>query len=82
MISVLMPSRGRPESAAASAESLFSLAANPDQVEILVALDPDDDGPYADLRLGPRACFWTAPERYGYMRLERYYNHLATDGLR
>ena len=78
MISVLIPSRGRPKSLAESAASLLDLAANPDQVEILVALDPDDAGPYADLRLGPQVTFWTAPERYGYMRLERYYNHLAT----
>jgi len=78
VISVLVPSRGRPESLAGSVSSLLGNAANPDGVEILVALDPDDDGPYADLRLGPRVWFWTAPERYGYARLERYYNHLAT----
>ena len=77
MISVLIPSRGRPKSLAGSADSLLSLAANPDQVEILAAIDPDDEPAYAGLRDEGRIRFWTAPERYGYMRLERYYNHLA-----
>ena len=39
MISVLIPSRGREKSLTESADTLLSLAASPDEVEILAAID-------------------------------------------
>jgi len=75
MISVLCPSRGRPESLSGSIGSLLSLASDMTGVEILVAADPDD---HATAGAVPAvAACWTAPERYGYAQLHRYYNHLA-----
>lgn len=78
MISVLLPSRGRPDSLIESVASLAAIAKDPDAVEVLVAIDPDDPATVdATLDLdGVRP--WTAPERYGYAQLHRYYNHLAT----
>ena len=75
MISVLIPSRGRPDSLAASILSMRDLAAGPDGLEFLVAVDPDDTVTLGAL---PPARIWTAPERYGYTGLHRYYNHLAS----
>lgn len=75
-VSVLLPSRGRPESLRESVESLRALADRPDWIEILVAADPDDA--VTDLvaqQLG-LPC-WIAPERYGYARLNEYFNALA-----
>ncbi len=75
MISVLCPTRGRPGPLAESVSSLLDLASG--AVEVLTALDPDDSaGLDAAARLPVRA--WTAPERFGYMQLHRYYNHLAS----
>lgn len=77
LVSVLLPSRGRPTALAGTINRLLDLADRPDGVQILVAADPDDPGTCgADL---PRqATVWTAPERYGYPRLHEYVNRLAT----
>ncbi len=76
MISVLLPSRGRPEALAASIQSLREKARRPDQVEILVAADPDDQATAtAAFELGCPC--WVAPVRYGYSRLNLYFNELA-----
>lgn len=78
MISVLIPSRGRPESLLATMDGMLGLAGCPQDVEFLVAADPDD-GP--TLALGSRmpagARMWAAPKRYGYKRICEYYNALA-----
>lgn len=77
MISVLLPTRGRPQSLHKSIHSLMDLAANPDGVEILLATDPDE-GPLAATGFpGLPVREWVAPERYGYMQLHRYLNPLA-----
>lgn len=76
MISVLLPSRGRPSSLADSIGSLRVMADDPDQLEILVAADPDDPDT-AEAAERSRAACWVAPTRYGYHQLERYVNHLA-----
>lgn len=72
-----MPSRGRPDSLAESVASLLALAKDPASVEVLVAADPDDPGTADAARSLDGVRLWTAPERYGYMRLHRYYNRLA-----
>jgi hypothetical protein len=77
-ISVLCPTRHRPELLRRSYESLVNLAADPGQVELMTATDPDD----SDFEAGhpydmEQTIWWTAPERYGYQRLHEYYNALA-----
>lgn len=76
MISVLLPSRGRPQSLIDSIGSLRAMADDPDRLELLVAADPDDPDTAAAARASRAHC-WTAPERYGYHRLHEYVNRLA-----
>lgn len=71
MISVLCPTRGRPESMRRSAASLLDLADNPAGVEVLTACDTDD----------PRLAEYDPPtlvmEPLGYRGLHVYVNELA-----
>lgn len=76
LISVLLPSRGRPKALAESVEGLLDLAAQPEWVQVLVAADPDDEATLGAV-LPAQASVWVAPERYGYPRLHRYVNALA-----
>lgn len=76
MISVLLPSRGRPASLVKSATSLFEHATNPDGIEILVAADPDDAGTAAVAEDMGLDC-WIAPTRFGYGQIRLYFNALA-----
>lgn len=77
MISVLLPSRGRPQALADSVGSLRDLAAEPGQLEVLVAADPDDPDTAVAAAGLDVDYLWTAPERYGYHQLHQYVNHLA-----
>ncbi len=77
-ISVIFTSRGRPNSLIAAVSSLIDQAAAPGEIEVIIAVDPDDataaeaaDGLCCHARL------WTAPERYGYTGLHLYLNQLA-----
>jgi hypothetical protein len=60
-----------------SIDSLLDNASAPHVVEILIAVDPDEQRYW-------RACafsggsVWAAPERFGYARLHEYYNFLAS----
>lgn len=72
-ISVLCPTRGRPEKLRTSVASLLDNADNPGQAEILLAVDPDE----AHLEFPEPALVWAAPRRYGYQSLHEYYNRLA-----
>src|SRR6185437_6427796 len=73
-VSVLCPSRGRGASLAKSAETLTALAADPSMIEILVAVDPDDEATAQAASFIPaRVKVWRAPQRYGYARLHEYY---------
>jgi hypothetical protein len=76
VISVLLPSRGRPKSLVDSIGSLRVMADDAPTVEILVAADPDDPDTMA-AALSARTRRWVAPERYGYSRLHEYVNALA-----
>jgi hypothetical protein len=78
LVSVLLPSRGRPESLLATIAGLHGLATDPDRVEVLVACDPDDTATYeAAWEADNTATVLTADERYGYHRLQEYVNRLA-----
>lgn len=77
MISVLLPSRGRPTALRDTITGLRQHADQPDRIEILVAVDPDDPDTSlaaADLNVDH---LWPAPSRYGYHQLHRYINALA-----
>lgn len=76
LVSLLLPSRGRPGPLATTIGQLLALADRPDRVEVLVAADPDDPATTA-VPLPVQATVWTAPERYGYPRLHEYVNRLA-----
>jgi len=75
MISVLCPSRGRPDSLIRSIVSLLTTADDVSNIEILVAADPDDA---KTMQVQCTATtVWTAPERYGYFDLNKYCDALA-----
>jgi hypothetical protein len=76
LISVLLPSRGRPGALADTVAGLLELASRPEDVQVLVAADPDDTDTISTV-LPEQATIWTAPERYGYPRLHEYVNALA-----
>jgi hypothetical protein len=76
VISVCFAARGRPRSLSATTRELLRLADKPDEVEVIVAVDPDDAA-IRDAVLMPQVRLWTAPERYGYCRLHDYLNPLA-----
>lgn len=84
-VSVLLPTRGRPAAMIASVRSLLEKADRLEDVEVLVAVDPDDpESARAGTRLAKmygtaRVSAWTAPERYGYRQLHRYVNFLASE---
>ena len=77
MISALVPSRGRPEALHESLDTLFGQAAEPAAIEVVIAVDPDDDSGYRELPADDRVRIWAAPERFGYAQIHRYYNELA-----
>lgn len=76
MISVLLPSRGRPGPLAESIASLRDHAAHPERLEILVAADADDPETCSTAyRLDCRLV--TFKHRHGYSGLHHYVNELA-----
>lgn len=85
-LSVLLPTRGRTEALRVSLESLLSHAAIPNQIEILIAFDHDDEhsyryfesniAPMLDHYHGRYTCFGF--DRLGYIRLNEYVNYLAS----
>ena len=79
MISMYLPSRGRPDSLLETMAGLLGLAADPGDVEFLIAADPDDEPTLALTRDGflpEQARMWVAPERLGYKRINEYFNAL------
>lgn len=84
MISVLVPSRGRPEGLTDAVESLFNLAADPLQVEVIIGID-GDDLPTIDrveqlvVQRPGHVIAKGFPERLGYSGMHQYYNGLAAE---
>jgi hypothetical protein len=79
-ISVLLPSRKRPEMLRNSISSLVNSAVRPDwdYLEVLVMYDPDDPETREAVQ-GFHHCVSVhpAPQRYGYSQLNTYFNLLA-----
>lgn len=82
-ISVCFASRGRSRSLIATVFNLLDKADCPEDIEVLVAMDPDDEHrhvvetAFATEPWAGNCRVWTAPERYGYTGLHRYLNALA-----
>lgn len=75
-VSVLLPSRCRPESLQRSVESLRLSASDSASLSFLVAYDSDDEETGERARaLGAHAVRF--PDRHGYSKLHLYYNRLA-----
>lgn len=72
-ISILMPSRGRPDKAKAAIDKLLALAHHPELVEVIIRIDQNDPraGEYAALAGGN--ILVVAGESYGYMGIWRYF---------
>ncbi len=77
LISVLLPSRGRPASLTESVRSLRDTADHPQQLEILVAADPDDPLTRIAAKHANVDQILVTEVRYGYARLHEYVNRLA-----
>jgi hypothetical protein len=74
-VSVLLPSRGRPQSLARSCESLLSRALDAARIEVWVGYDDDDPETGVAARdLGYHAVSFS---RHGYYQLHLYVNELA-----
>lgn len=84
-VSVLLPTRGRRESLLTSVTSLVERASGPDEIEILLAFDDDDQASFEYFqdhvvsRLVQRRVAYAAYSfpRLGYIRLNEYVNSLA-----
>jgi len=73
MISVTVPSRGRPKALRDSVQSLRETAADVNLLEILVAYDPDDPETARTAQSLHVNVTWEAPERYGYAGSANYW---------
>lgn len=80
-VSILLPARGRPAGLKSSINSIFDLAAKPDEVEVLVRLDGDDPHLAAEqvfLRSSPtRDISIGIGKRIGYAHMHTMYNWCA-----
>lgn len=77
-VSVLLPSRRREALLRGSITSLVTLAAHPEQVEVLVAADPGDPATQGFTIAAPLAGrVLITPQRWGRGSLHEYYNWLA-----
>jgi len=84
-VSVLMPTRGRPEMARESLASLVEHCSDLYKIEVLIALDPDDrSAPQTReviRELGVNTMTITVRQRMGYHRLNEYFDLLAKQAL-
>ena len=81
MISLLLPSRDRPELLKRSIYTAYALAANVGNVEVLIGNDPDDE-PTAEMgkelhQRYPDIRVIRTVRRYGYREFNEYFNVLA-----
>ena len=84
-ISVLLPTRGRPEASLKSIQGMVDLADNPADLEFLLAIDDDDtaSAEYFTEHLVPWFeaadvdCTIYQMPRWGYLQLHKYNNYLG-----
>lgn len=75
MISVLIPSRGRPEALSRSVDSLLNAVSNPADIEIIARIDIEDES--LEQYVDKRVTFIRGPEYSGYCSMQRFWNELA-----
>lgn len=76
-ISILLPTRKRAEMLARSVESMYRLAARPDDIELLLRVDDDDPTDYGSYVGRANATVIRGP-RWGYRNMHRYYDQLSS----
>lgn len=79
VITVAMPSRDRTVKMVASLRSILDTATQPDQIEILVAHDSDDQDTAEVARALNVNMIWQSPFRYGYARSAHYWAYLLNE---
>jgi predicted O-methyltransferase YrrM len=79
VITVAMPSRNRTVKMVASLRSLLDTAKRPDQIEILVAHDEDDQETAEVARALNVNMIWQSPYRYGYAGSAHYWAYLLNE---
>ena len=72
-ISILLPSRGRPDSAKSAINKLFALAAQPEQVEVIIRTDNDDPKVARYQALTSDNIKVIVGESHGYVGIWRYF---------
>ena len=81
LFSIILPTRGRKEALLKSIKSLYDLADNPDQIEVLLGMDDDDHKTinYVRSKIVPKFPNISLYEfkRLGYKKLNMYANTLA-----
>lgn len=83
LVSILLPTRGRPDALRESVASLYETAGDRDSFEVLYAVDDDDQIPTLEAwdrivdDLGGRHRPKIFPQRHGYANLHEYVNVLA-----
>lgn len=73
-ISVVFASRNRPVSCGQAVRSLLGHATGPGDIEIIVALDPDEDYPAYQAACPYNTKFAISQIRHGYLQLNEYLN--------
>lgn len=77
-VSVLLPSRGRPEKLRDALRSIYDTAKEPERVEAIVRTDSDDLSTLHEFaNLSSLATFIIGPRELGYRSMDRFWNELA-----
>lgn len=80
LVSIILPSRGRPAGLCQSLDSLNSLAKDPSQIEYILKIDSDDQetiNVYEKLKGMINIRAWISPRGLGYMDMHKWVNELA-----
>lgn len=82
LVTILCPTRGRPEYLAQSIDSLFSLAKNPSCIELLFKIDDDDETTLEVVKhigsMVPNTQALVSPRGNGFQDIHLWYNQLSS----
>lgn len=76
MISILLPTRKRLPALLQTVRTLYSLAARPEQLELVLRVDADDPTDYSDFRWRMNTQLIVGP-RWGYKGMHLYYDEVS-----
>ena len=79
LCSVLIPSRGRPERLIKAIDSVFATADDPEQIEVSLRFDDDDQVSLDRMAEFRSYNIWVyiGPRKNGYYSLDEFYTHMA-----